>query len=107
MLIYRFASKVILSQKTLQYHKVIVHCYNGQIVVKISVCVPPPLTWHVAQIVIEVLSRVVTTCVLNQSHGHWLLNDVLYYAITMNTKLMEILQNPPSFGIMDEDFGMN
>jgi uncharacterized membrane protein len=65
MLIYRFTSKVILSKKTLQYHEAIVHYYSRQIVVRTSVCVPPPLTWHVAQIVIEVISPVVTTCVLN------------------------------------------
>jgi hypothetical protein len=46
--------------------------------------------------------------VLNQSHGHWLLSDALHFAITMNTKLMEELQNHPSFGnIMDENFEMD
>jgi hypothetical protein len=73
----------------------------------ISACVPPLLTWHVAQIVVDVPSLVVTTCVLNQSHGHWLFNHDLHSAITMNTKLMEELQNHLSFAnIMDEDFGM-
>jgi hypothetical protein len=62
--------------------------------------VPPLLTWHVAQIVFDVPSFVV-------KNGHWLFNDVLHSAISMNTKLMEELQNHFSFGnIMDEDFGM-
>jgi hypothetical protein len=48
-----------------------------------------------------------STCVLDQSHGHWLLSDALHSTITMNTKLMEELQYLPSFdNIMDEDFGM-
>ncbi len=73
----------------------------------LSACVPPLLTCHVAQIVVDVRSLVVTTCVLNQSHVHWLFSDALQFAIIMNTKLMEELQNHLSFGnIMDENFGM-
>ncbi len=108
MLIYRFTSKVTLFQKALQYFEAIVHCYSKQTIIRISVHVPCLLTWHVAQIVVDVPSLVITTCVLNQSHGHWLLSDALHFAITMNTKLMEELQNHPSFGnIMDENFEMD
>jgi hypothetical protein len=107
MLIYRFTSKVILFKKALQYCETIVHCYSGQTIIRISVHVPPLLTWHVAQIVVDVPSFVIIACVLNQSHGHWFLNDVLHSAITMNIKLIEELQNHSSFGnIMDEDFGL-
>jgi hypothetical protein len=50
---------------------------------------------------------VLSACVLNQSHEHWLLTNAFHFAITMNTKSMEELENPPSFNkIMDEDFGM-
>jgi hypothetical protein len=50
---------------------------------------------------------VVSACVLNQSHEHWLLTNAFHFAITMSTKLMEELKNPPSFNkIMDEDLGM-
>ncbi len=105
-MICSFASKVILFQEALQYHEAIVHSYNKQIVVRISVHVPPPPTWHVAQIVVDVVSLLVTTCVLNQSHGHWLSSDALQFVITMNTKIIEELQNPLSFdNIMDEDLG--
>jgi hypothetical protein len=103
-LICSFASKVILSQEALQYHEAIVHPYSKQIVIRISVRVPPPPIWHVAQIVVDVLSLVVTTCVLNQSHEHWLSSDALHSTITMNTKIIEELQNPLSFdNIIDED----
>jgi hypothetical protein len=84
-----------LFQKALQYHEAIVHFYSKQSVVRISVRVPPPPTWHVAQIVVNVLFVVVTTCVLNQSHGHRFLSDVLHFAIIMNTKIIEELQNSP------------
>jgi hypothetical protein len=50
--------------------------------VKIVGRVPPPLTWHICQIIIDVLSLVVSACVLNQFHVHWLLYDVLNATIT-------------------------
>jgi hypothetical protein len=49
--------------------------------------VPPPLTWHISQIIADVLSSFVKACVLNQSHGHWLLSTTLNVIITMNVKL--------------------
>jgi hypothetical protein len=51
--------------------------------------VPSPLTWHVFQIIIDVLSLVVSACVLNQSHGHWLLSDALNVTIFMRLKFKE------------------
>ncbi len=51
--------------------------------------VPPLLTWHISQIVIDVLSLVISACVLNQSHGHWLLSNALNVKITMSLKLKE------------------
>jgi hypothetical protein len=105
-LICSFASKVILFQEALQYYEAIVHSYRKQIVGRISVLVPPPPTWHVAQIVVDVRSLIVSTCVLNQSHGHWFSIDILHSAITMNTKIIEKLQNPLTFdNIKDEDLG--
>jgi len=39
--------------KVLQFQKVIVMCYNTQIVVKIIKNVPPPLIWHISQIIMN------------------------------------------------------
>ncbi len=47
---------------------------------------PPPLTWHISQIIINYLSPIVTACVLNQV-GHWLLSDALHFAISLSLKL--------------------
>jgi hypothetical protein len=44
---------------------------------KVTGHVLPPLTWHISQIIIDVLSSVVSAYVLNQSRGHWLLSNVL------------------------------
>jgi len=87
MYFYKFASKIILFQKALQFRVVIVLCYSQQTVVRVIGHVPPTLTWHIYQIIINVLSLVINACVLNQSRGHWLLFDALNVIITMNLKL--------------------
>jgi hypothetical protein len=68
----------------------------------------PPLTWHIFQIIVDYLSLVVSTYVLNHSHGHWLLSDVLHFAISMSLKLKEENQILPSFeSLMDDDSIVN
>jgi hypothetical protein len=83
----KFVSKIILFQKVLQLKDVIMHCYSKQSLVRMTTSFPPPLTWHVCQILVHCLYPIVTTCVLNQSRGHWLLSDVLHFVISMNLKL--------------------
>ncbi len=69
--------------------------------------IPPPLTWHICQIVVDCLTPVVTTCVLNQSRGHWLLSDAFHSTIPMSLKLKEESKNAPSFQtLMEEDIGV-
>jgi hypothetical protein len=46
--------------------------------------VPPLLTWHICQIIVHSLGPVVFTFILNQTRGHWVLNDALNFAIFMN-----------------------
>jgi len=74
---------------------------------KMTTRVPPPLTWHICQIVVNCFSVVITACVLNQSKGHWLLSDVFYSTIFMSLKLKKEPKNGPSFQtLMEEDFGV-
>jgi hypothetical protein len=56
---------------------------------KITSHVPPPLIWHISQIIFNVFSLVVSDCVLNQSCGHWLPFDALNAIIIMSLKLKE------------------
>jgi hypothetical protein len=56
---------------------------------KVTNRMPPPLTWHNSQIIVECLSPIVYACVFNQSRGHWLLNDALLMLFSMNLKLKE------------------
>jgi hypothetical protein len=44
-------------------------------------------TWHICQIIVDCLSLIVTTYILNQFRGHWLLNDAFHFAISMDLKL--------------------
>jgi len=41
--------------------------------------------------------HVIIACVINQSSGHWLLNDALHLAISMSLKFKEEPKNAPSF----------
>jgi len=60
-------------QEALHFQKIIVLYYNKQIVVRVIARMPPPLTWYISQIIVDVFSPIVSTCVFNQSKGHWLL----------------------------------
>jgi len=76
--------------------------------VKVIGQAPPLLTWQISQIVVDYFSLVVSTCDLNQSHGHWLLNDVLHSTISMSLKLREENQILPSFKtLINEDSIVN
>ncbi len=50
---------------------------------------PPPLTWQISHIIVHCLSPIVSTCLFNQTLGHWLLNDALHFTISMSLKLNE------------------
>jgi hypothetical protein len=45
---------------------------------------PSPLTWWIFHIIVDCFLLIVFARVINQSHGHWLLNDALHFAILMN-----------------------
>jgi hypothetical protein len=46
----------------------------------------PLLTWHISQIIVDILFPIVTTYDLNYSNGHWLLSDPLNAIISMSPK---------------------
>jgi hypothetical protein len=52
--------------------------------VRMNARVPPPLTWHICCIIVDSLGLVVFDNILNQSRGHWLLNDALNSTISMS-----------------------
>ncbi len=55
------------------------------------------------------MSHVDNICILNQSKGHWLLNDALNITISMSLKLKEEMNHLPLLDawIDDDDFDFN
>jgi hypothetical protein len=51
----------------------------------------PLLSLVMCQTIVDCLSPIVITCVLNESKDHWLVSDPLKNAITMSSKLKENL----------------
>jgi len=53
ILFYKFANKIIMFQEALQFHSLIVLCYNRQIVVKVISQIPPTLIWQISHIIMD------------------------------------------------------
>jgi hypothetical protein len=90
-------------EEALQFHSTIVVCYNKQTIMRVINQMPPPLTWHIYQIIVDCFFPIVSTYVVNQPCGHWLLSDALHIAISMSLKLKEENQIIPSFERLMED----
>jgi len=71
--------------------------------VRMSARVPPPLTWHICCIIADSFDLVVSTCILNQSRGHWLLSDALNSAISMSLKFREEIDLATFDNTIEED----
>jgi len=48
-------------------------------------------------------SLIISAYVFNQSHGHWLISDVLHFAISTSLKLKEENQIASFENVMDDD----
>jgi hypothetical protein len=70
---------------------------------KMNARVPPPLTWHICRIVVDSFSHVVSTCILNQSRGHWLLSVALNFAISMSLNFKDEIDYATFDNLMEED----
>ncbi len=64
---------------------------------------PPPLIWHIYQIIVGCHFLIFFACVLNQYYGHWLLSDALHFGISMSFNLKEENKIIPSFESLMED----
>ncbi len=68
-----------------------------------SARVPPPLTWHICHIIVDYFGLVVSTCILNQFKGHWLLSDALNSIISMILKFKNEFDSTTFDNLMEED----
>jgi len=71
--------------------------------VRTNARVPPPLTWHICRIIVDSLGPIVSACILNQSKGHWLLNDALNFAISMSLKFKNEIDLATFDNLMEKD----
>jgi hypothetical protein len=90
-------------QEALQFKDLIILCYSRQNIVRRSGKVPPLLSWHISKIIMDSLSLVVTTCVLNQPKSQWLLSYALQSAIIMCLKFKEETINPSAQVSLNND----
>jgi hypothetical protein len=70
---------------------------------KMNARVPSPLTWHICHIIVDFFGLVMSGCILNQSRGHWLLNDALNSTISMSLKFMDEIDFATFDNLMEED----
>jgi hypothetical protein len=56
---------------------------------KMNARVPPSLTWHIFHIIVDSFGPLMSTCILNQCKGHWLLSDALNSTIFMSLKFKD------------------
>jgi len=68
-----------------------------------SAKVAPPLTWHICIIIVDSLGPIVSICSLNHYRGHFLLSDVLNYAIFMSLKFRDEVDFSTFDNLMEED----
>ncbi len=54
-------------------------------------------------IIIDFLGLVMFTCILNQFKGHWLLNNALNFAISMNLKFKDEIEFATFDNLIEED----
>jgi len=70
---------------------------------KMNARILPPLTWHICRIVVDSLSPIVSTCILNQSKGHWLLSDALNSTISISLKFRDEIDYATFDNLIKED----
>ncbi len=79
-------------------------CYNKQNNLRVTLKMPPLLTWHISQIIVDCLHHFVSVCISNQCRVHLLLSDALNFAMFMSLKFKDEIKIIISFdGLMEED----
>ncbi len=69
--------------------KVIIHvCYNQQTLV-LQGKIPTSQVWAIIEVIASTFALVISSCVLNQCYGYWLLSDALANAINLCVKLTQ------------------
>jgi hypothetical protein len=88
----RFASKVILFQKTLEHCNAINLCYGRQKNQEFQGHVSNAHIWAVCNVVDKIMLHVVKQCILNQTQGYWLLSNALNATLSINVCMQNQIQ---------------
>jgi hypothetical protein len=67
-----------------------------------SAKVPLPLTWHICRIIVDFLGPILSTCILNQLKGDWLLSDALKFVISRCLKFRDEIDSTTFDNLMEE-----
>jgi len=78
----KFANKVIMFEKTFEFKNAIIHCYGRQKYVVLQQIVLKAQIWAIVKAITSTLNPMVSTFVMNQIRGHWLLSNALIIVIT-------------------------
>jgi hypothetical protein len=70
---------------------------------RMSAKVPPPLTLHICQIIVDSFGPIMFAYILNQSRGHWLLNHVINFTISMSLKFRDEIDYATFDNFMEGD----
>jgi hypothetical protein len=94
----RFASKVIMFEKTLEFKQAIMLCYNKQKTSTLQPIIFKAQVWAIMEIVIHFLNHVVMTCVMNRSRNHWLLSNLI---VIMEFEVDPLVDGNETFDLFD------
>ncbi len=61
--------------------------YYGHQIEALAIWIPLSQTWVIVETICEVISPIMTTCVIYQCRGYWLLSDALASTIKLYVKL--------------------
>jgi hypothetical protein len=73
---------VIPFKETFEFNDTIKFCYSRQ-TIALQSRIPIPKTWAMVEKMLKIQIPIVNQCVLNQFHGHWLLPNAIFVAISM------------------------
>jgi hypothetical protein len=69
-------------------------------IVRMNARVPPPLIWHICQIIVDYLGLVVSTYILNLFRGDCLLSDALNSTISTSRKFKDEIDSATFYNLM-------
>jgi hypothetical protein len=74
-------------EETLEFMNAIILCYGMQKSIVLHQIIPKAQVWAIIEVITSPLNHVVSTYVMNQSRGHWVLSNALIITITLTMEM--------------------